>query len=361
MSEKQKKIFFSIRRYIAFFMLMSFVVTCCMLVFLTLFQRAVDLSFTKNNIRSAAILTFFNVIFLSLICTIIDGIRRKIMVDRPVKKIIEASEKMIQGDFSVRIKPVNTLDEFDGFNVIISYFNRMAEELSGVETLRTDFISNVSHELKTPLAAMQNYAVMLQSPQLTDEKRIEYAKSIGERSRALAELISNILKLNRLENQNIFPEKKRYDLSEQLCECMLQFEDVWEKKKIEIDTDIDEEIFVENDPELLSIVWNNLFSNALKFTENGGKVSLFASKKNEFAIVSISDTGCGISPQTGKHIFEKFYQGDTSHAASGNGLGLALVKRILDIIGGEISVESKVGYGSRFTVKLGRESDEKQD
>ena len=279
------------------------------------------------------------------------------MVERPVKKIIEACEKIIQGDFSARIKPINTLDEFDGFNMIISYFNRMAEELSGVETLRTDFISNVSHELKTPLAVMQNYGTILQSPDLSEEQRMEYAKAISEQSHRLADLITNILKLNRLENQNIYPEKKRFNLSEQLCECMLGFENIWEEKEIEIFTDIDGEIYVESDYELLCIVWNNLFSNALKFTDNGGKVSLFISAENEFAVVTISDTGCGISPETGKHIFEKFYQGDTSHATRGNGLGLALVRRILDIVGGEISVESKVGKGSRFTVKIRRSTD----
>ena len=357
MNKKQKKLLFTIRRYIVFFLLMSFVVTCCMLVFLKLFQNAVSFEFTEENIKISAMLTFVNIIFLSLICTIIDGIRRKIMVERPVKKIIEACEKMIQGDFSARIKPINTLDEFDGFNEIISYFNLMAEELSGVETLRTDFISNVSHELKTPLAVMQNYGTILQSPDLSEEQRTEYAKAISEQSHRLADLITNILKLNRLENQNIYPEKKRFNLSEQLCECMLGFENIWEEKEIEIFTDIDEEIYVESDPELLCLVWNNLFSNALKFTDNGGKVSLFISAENEFAVVSISDTGCGISPETGKHIFEKFYQGDTSHATRGNGLGLALVRRILDIVGGEISVESEVGKGSRFTVKIRRSTD----
>lgn len=357
MNKKQKKLLFTIRRYIVFFLLMSFVVTCCMLVFLELFQNAVNFEFTEENIKISAVLTFVNIIFLSLICTIIDGIRRKIMVERPVKKIIEACEKIIQGDFSARINPINTLDEFDGFNEIISYFNRMAEELSGVETLRTDFISNVSHELKTPLAVMQNYGTILQSPDLSEEQRTEYAKAISEQSHRLADLITNILKLNRLENQNIYPEKKRFNLSEQLCECMLGFENIWEEKEIEIFTDIDEEIYVESDYELLCIVWNNLFSNALKFTDNGGKISLFISAENEFAVVSISDTGCGISPETGKHIFEKFYQGDTSHATRGNGLGLALVRRILDIIGGEISVESEVGKGSRFTVKIRRSTD----
>lgn len=230
--------------------------------------------------------------------------------------------------------------------------NRMTEELSGVETLRSDFIANVSHELKTPLSVMQNYGTLLQSKELSEEKRLEYAKSITNTSRKLADLITNILKLNRLENQQIYPNKNRYNLSEQLCECLVQFENVWEKSQIKIDIDLDEDVMVNGDMELLSIVWNNLFSNAFKFTNRGGKVSVSLKNYGVFAVVKVSDTGCGMPPEVGKHIFDKFYQGDTSHATEGNGLGLALVKRIIDIIGGEISVNSTLGLGSTFTVKL---------
>ena len=230
----------------------------------------------------------------------------------------------------------------------------MAEELSGIETLRTDFIANVSHELKTPLAVIQNYGTMLQAPGLSDEERAEYAKAVTDSSRRLADLITNILKLNRLENQQIYPEKKVYNLGEQLCECLLNFERVWEEKSIEIDTDIEEDVLIKSDPELLTLVWNNLFSNAMKFTDIGGKVFLSLKTDGEFAVVRVSDTGCGISPEIGRHIFEKFYQGDTSHATQGNGLGLALVKRVADIVGGDISVSSELGKGSTFTVKLRR-------
>lgn len=352
-----KRLFYSMQRYITFFLLMSFVVTCCMLIFFTLIQQTMELDLSEDNIRSAAILTFVNVIFLSLVCTVIDGIRRKIMVERPVKRIISAAEKIMNGEFSTRIEPINSIDTADGFDIIVDYFNKMAEELSGTETLRTDFISNVSHELKTPLAVMQNYGTMLQQPDLPEEKRIEYAKAITESSRKLADLITNILKLNKLENQQIFPEKQTYNLGEQLCECLLNFESTWEKKEININTDIEEEVFVESDPELLTLVWNNLFSNAMKFTESGGDVSLTLKSDEEWAVVQVSDTGCGISPDVGKHIFEKFYQGDTSHATQGNGLGLALVKRVVDIAGGDISVNSEVHKGSTFTVKIRRKGD----
>ena len=170
----------------------------------------------------------------------------------------------------------------------------------------------------------------------------------------MADMMTNILKLNRLENQQIYPQVTEFDLGEQLCECLLQYENVWEKAEIEIDTDIAEDVTVRADAELLGLVWNNLFSNAFKFTESGGKVSIALTATEHYAVVKVADTGCGMSSEVGAHIFEKFYQGDTSHSVQGNGLGLALVKRVIDIMQGEISVESVVGKGSVFTVKIRR-------
>ena len=230
----------------------------------------------------------------------------------------------------------------------------MAAELFGVETLRTDFVANVSHEMKTPLSVMQNYGTLLQAPDLPEEKRIEYAKAITDASRRLADMMTNILKLNRLENQQIYPNPTTFDLGEQLCESLLQYESTWERKNIELETDIAEDVFVSADAELLLLVWNNLFSNAFKFTEDGGRVTLTLSADETYATVKISDTGCGMSADVGAHIFEKFYQGDTSHATQGNGLGLALVKRVVDIMQGEIGVESAVGVGTTFTVRIRR-------
>lgn len=173
-------------------------------------------------------------------------------------------------------------------------------------------------------------------------------------SRRLADMMTNILKLNRLENQQIYPKTSEFNLGEQLCECLLQYENVWEKADIEIDTQLAENIKVQADAELLSLVWNNLFSNAFKFTEKGGTVSVTLTATEHHAIVKVKDTGCGMSPEVGAHIFEKFYQGDTSHSAAGNGLGLALVKRVIDIMQGEIGVESTLGKGTTFTVKIRR-------
>ena len=343
---------FALRRYFTFFVLMAFVITCCMLLFLNTLMRVTGIELTEEKISYAAQITFINILFLSLLCTIVDWLRRKITVERPVRRILKAAEQIMEGDFSVRIQPLYGPDSINEFEVIAGYFNKMAQELSGTETLRIDFIANVSHELKTPLAVIQNYGAMLQQPGLSEEKRIEYAGAVADAARRLASLITNILKLNKLENQQIYPVAETYDLGEQLCECLLSFENAWEKKNLEIDTDIEEGVMVDMDAELLSLVWNNLFSNAIKFTETGGMVTLSLKSEGEDAVVQVTDTGCGISPEVGAHIFEKFYQGDTSHASQGNGLGLALVKRVVDIIGGDISVSSQVGKGSTFTVKL---------
>ncbi|MDE7244288.1 MAG: HAMP domain-containing histidine kinase [Oscillospiraceae bacterium] len=337
-----------------FFLLIASVVTCCMLLFLNVLQHNMGLVFTQEMIETAAKLTFGNVLLISLLCTAIDRVRRWFMVTKPVLRITDAAEKITKGDFSVRIQPFFSLDRQDGFNIIIGLFNRMAEELSSIETLRTDFISNVSHELKTPLSVIQNYGTLLQQPDLPEDCRLEYAKAVTDASRRLASLITNILKLNKLENQQIYPEGKTFDLGEQLCECLLAFEDIWEEKGIELDTDIEENVCITSDAELLSLVWNNLFSNALKFTPLGGRVSVSLRAEPSYAVIQVNDTGCGISPEVGAHIFEKFYQGDTSHATQGNGLGLALVKRVIDIVEGDISVSSELGRGSTFTVKIRR-------
>lgn len=343
--------------FFLFFAMIAFVITCCLTLFITVLQNTMGITFTSEDISLAAKATMINVIFISVVAYAIDLVRRKITVQRPIKMITEATESMISGNFDVRIKPVAKVLTDDTFNEMIDCINRMAKEFSGVETLRTDFIANVSHEMKTPLAVIRNYGTLLQSEELSYEKRIEYAKVITESSRRLADMMTNILKLNRLENQQIYPNLSTFDLGEQLCECLLQYENVWEDKDINIDTDIAENVLVSADRELLSLVWNNLFSNAFKFTPNGGTVSLSLRTENGHAVIKVKDTGCGMTQEVGEHIFEKFYQGDTSHATQGNGLGLALVKRVVDIMRGEISVESTVGKGSEFTVKIGKIDD----
>lgn len=343
-----KKILLHAASFIMFFCIIAFVITCSFL----LFGSVVELS--EEDVRAFAPAVFFNIFALAVFFTLADAIRRKITVERPVKEIQRVLERLMKGDFSARISVPYIINRENHFRDIAESINLLAAELGGVETLRTDFIANVSHELKTPLAVMQNYGIMLQKPDISDEERLEYSKAITDTSRRLANLITNILKLNKIENQQIFPSVREYDLGEQLCESLLMFENVWEKKNIGIKTDIEDDVVINSDPELLSLVWNNLISNALKFTEEGGTVSVAMKCSDDVVTVRVADTGCGMAPEVGNHIFEKFYQGDTSHATQGNGLGLALVKRVVDIMNGEISVESAVGKGSAFTVKIRR-------
>lgn len=343
----------SLVTFLIVFTLVAFVVTCCILIFLNILREEYELVFDEAHLASAAKLTFGNVLFLSLAFTVIDRVRRILTVERPVQAILEATRRITAGDFAAQVEPIGRFRDHYGFDIIIRDLNKMTKELGSIETLRSDFVANVSHELKTPLAVISNYATMLQSPALTEAERLEYAQAIHNASRNLADLVTNILKLNKLENQQIFPDVEEFDLAEQLCRCMLNFEDTWEKKDIQIETDIPEVFPIRSDPELLGLVWNNLLSNAMKFTPEGGRVSLSLREENGTAVVCVSDTGCGMTAEQGKHIFEKFYQTDTSHATRGNGLGLALVKRVVDITGSAITVQSTPGKGSTFTVRLG--------
>ncbi len=352
------KIFKGLYHYFLFFVLVAFLVTCTTTLFVSVLSSTLDIELTGENLQTAAKLTFFNVILLSILFTVIDAVRRKLTTEKITKHITTAAKQVVKGNFDVRISPVNHLSADENYNEIIECFNTMAAELSGVETLRSDFVANVSHEMKTPLSVIQNYGTLLQDPELPKEKRVEYAKAVTEASRRLSDMMTNILKLNRLENQQIYPHPETYDLSEQLCECLLQYEHVWDSRGILIETDIQEDVSIRADRELLSLVWNNLFSNAFKFTEAGGTVALSLTADASYAIIRVSDTGCGMSPAVGAHIFEKFYQGDTSRATQGNGLGLALVKRVMDIMQGEIAVESTLGQGSTFTVKIRRTAHE---
>ena len=339
---------FLIWRYVTIFLLISFVVTASFLLFLN--SMEIDTSAIKQN----ALLTFGNVFFLSAFCCLVEWVLRKLTVDRPIRMIREATKRMAEGDLSARIDTSKFTVASDDFNHIAYDFNIMAEELSNTANLRTDFISNVSHELKTPLAVIRNYSKLLQSDTLTEEQRLEYAQGIDRATQRMTSLITNILKMNKLENQQISPKVQEYDLTEQVAECMLAFDDALERKHIDLQCEMDDRISVTADPELLTLVWNNLLSNAVKFTPEGGSITVSVKPENENAVVSVRDTGCGITKGTAKHIFDKFYQGDTSHATEGNGLGLALVKRVIDLTGGEISVSSTPGEGSTFTVKIRR-------
>lgn len=272
--------------------------------------------------------------------------------EMPMRRLGDATKKVAEGDFSVYAEPIHTQDQYDYIDVMFTDFNKMVAELGSIETLKNDFVSNVSHELKTPLSVIKNYATMLNNENLPKERKKEYINSISEASDRLSALITNILRLSKLENQAIETMRTPYNLCRQLTDCILGFEALWEAKQLEIEVNIEDRATIAADESMMEIVWNNLLANAIKFTDPGGKIALTQKSDCHAVTIAISDSGCGMNNETLKHIFDKFYQGDTSRSGEGNGLGLALAHRIIEKSDGTLSVESEVGTGSIFTVVL---------
>ena len=286
-----------------------------------------------------------------LVFAVLIGIIWRQVIGKPIRKVATAARKVASGDFSVQIKNERKDGKKNEIDILIDDFNTMARELRGNEVLKNDFISNVSHEMKTPLSVILSYTKALKDGKVAPEERENYMDVVISTAEKLNGMIGNILKLSKLENQQIFPVAKPYQLGEQLRSCALAFMPKWEEKGIDFEIDVID-ISVNYDASLLELVWNNLLSNAVKFTERGGKITLTSQKTETGVSVSVKDTGCGMDEENLKKIYEKFYQGDSSHAADGNGLGLALAKKVVDICGESISAESSLGKGTVFTVEL---------
>jgi signal transduction histidine kinase len=269
---------------------------------------------------------------------------------KPIKEIRQAARKVAGGDFTVRIRSQRKDDKKDELEVLIDDFNKMVEELATIEILKGDFIANVSHEIKTPLAIIQSYASAIRKKELSQDEKQEYVKTIIEASQNLSGMVTNVLRLNKLESQEII-QLETYSLDEQLRCCILALEEKFDEKDIELDADLDE-VTITTDASLMEIVWNNLLSNTMKFTEPDGLVKIGLKQDAKTVIVSVTDTGCGMNEETCRRIFDRFYQGDTSHSVEGNGLGLSLVKRVVDLVDGKVTVESETGKGTTFTVVL---------
>ena len=289
---------------------------------------------------------------MAVVFTLITNYQIRHSYDTPMRHLSRAARDVASGDFSVYMKPRHTEDQLDYIDVMYLDFNKMVEALGSMETMKTEFFSNVSHEMKAPLAVLSSSLELMGSGSLSEEE--EQAQLMTARSAAarMNGLIENLLKLNKLENQTIVPKPESYDVCAQLCKCVIDYDALLEEKHIDFEAQLDDKAWVTADGELMRIVWNNLLSNAVKFTPDGGSIVLRQTSEGGRIIVSVSDTGCGMSGETCARIFEKFYQGDTSHATEGNGLGLSLVKRILQLTDGEISVSSRPGEGSVFTVSL---------
>ncbi len=272
---------------------------------------------------------------------------------KPLSELVKATKRVTNGDYTTRLEPdIWTRHTVKELKELIADFNEMTEELQNTELFRNDFISSFSHEFKTPLVSIRGFARELYEGDLTEEQRREFSKIILDETEYLSVLSQNTLLMTNLENREIITDKTRFSLDEQLRGCMLTLEPQWSEKNIEIDMEGLSEVDYFWNEHLLSQVWYNLFGNAVKFTEKGGTIRVSCVKDGDKIVVTIADSGCGISEEALPHIFEKFYQADSSHATKGNGLGLSLVKKIIELCEGEISVTSKMGEGTEFVVKL---------
>ncbi len=268
---------------------------------------------------------------------------------KPLDELIEANKKIAQGDFSVRIE--EDPDQIGEIHELLHSFNRMADELQSIEFYRSDFINNFSHEFKTPIISVRGFAKQLKNQDLSEEQKREYIDIIINESEKLCNMTANVLQMSKLDNQTMVCDKVLFSLDEQIRNVILLLERQWSKKNIQWQLEMPIAEYCGNQ-DLIALVWKNLLENAIKFVDSGGTIRVEISVSEAHATVKIADNGCGMSPETQAHIFEKFYQGDTSHAKEGNGLGLSIVRRILELCEGKITVASVLGEGTTFTVIL---------
>lgn len=270
------------------------------------------------------------------------------MIIRPLQKFEKAFDEIAKGNFDYRL---STDARFDDINKMAERLNAMTYDLAHIETLRNDFVANVSHEFKTPLAAIEGYATLLQNHMLPQEKREYYLGKILENTRRLSGLSTNVLTLSKLENQGDVTDRHEFRLDEQIRKSVLMLEDKWSTKHIEFDMKLPKQMYYGSET-LLAQVWINILDNAIKCSYEGGTIQICMIREHGNIVVSVKDHGIGMSSEVQKHIFEKFYQGDSSRQTEGNGLGLALVKRILELCHGKVDVASKEGEGAVFFITL---------
>lgn len=269
----------------------------------------------------------------------------------PIMKLSRSMKQVAEGDFSVRLNPEK---EWLEIKEIYENFNIMTEELGATEILQTDFVANVSHEFKTPINAIEGYATLLQGHgQVSAKEQNIYVEKILFNTQRLSKLVGNILLLSKIENQVIQSKLAVFRLDEQIRQSIVMLEPAWAAKNMELDVELDDVEYLGNES-LLHHVWDNLIGNAIKFSPEGGCIHMKMKQTEEQIVFLIEDDGPGISEEEVKHIFDKFYQSDSSHKQEGNGLGLALVKKILNISNGKITVENRSAGGCRFTVVLGK-------
>lgn len=322
----------------------------CVVYILILVQSFILVHYS-NHLSSLISILVYYLLSTGVLLAVLFGLFWRYVIGKPLRRLSIAARDVASGDFTVQVEPTRKDGRLNELDVFIEDFNTMTKELAANEMLKSDFVANVSHEIKTPLAIIQSYTQALKDGTAPPEQREQYLDTVITAARDLNSMITNILKLNKLENQQIFPTAEVYQLGEQLRRCALLQMEQWEAKGIDFSINV-VDVLVRYDQDLLDLVWNNLLSNAVKFTPTGGRIRLESKLEGDQVVVRLIDNGCGMDEATQKRIFEKFYQGDPSHAVNGNGLGLALAKKVIDIVGGQIEVQSRPGEGSAFTVRL---------
>ena len=275
------------------------------------------------------------------------------VIMRPVYRVVRGLNRLADGDFSARLHIGKPLGDYPTFRDVVKSFNRAAEELEHTEMLRSDFINNFSHEFKTPIVSIAGFAKLLRRGNLTDSERDEYLSIIEEESLRLADMANNVMTLTKVENLTILTGVTSFNLSEEIRSSVLLLEKKWAAKNIDMDIDFGEYMIAAND-ELLRHVWINLLDNAIKFSDDGGRIAIGIEEEGDYLEVSISNTCPDIPPEKLEYIFNKFYQADESHSNQGNGIGLAVVKKICDLHRGTVTVKSEGGT-TAFTVRLPKE------
>ena len=304
----------------------------------------------EKNIKSVMVLPIITLVSCILIGTIVSACSSRVAL-KNIREFIEATDKLSRGDFSARLN-INKPPEF---KILSKNFNAMAKELGGIEVLRTDFINNFSHEFKTPIISIKGFAEILKDDDLSKEEKNEYLDIIIEESKRLSSLATNVLNLSKIETQVILNDIQRFNIGEQIRQSILLLDSKFQAKNILLDINI-EDCYINGNKEMLNQVWVNLLDNAIKFNSKNGIVSINMKKEEGNIFINITDTGVGIESESIPKIFDKFYQGDISHATHGNGLGLTIVKKIIKLHGGTIECDSIVSKGTKFTIILPIES-----
>lgn len=301
-----------------------------------------------QQIHQKSILIMIALIFCIIIGSILMFFATK-RISKPIKYISDVTKEVSKGNFDISINYEND----DEIGVLAENFNTMIKELKNMEYLRKDFISNVSHEFKTPIASIQGFVELLKNNEVSQDKKEEYINIIIDETERLSKLTSNMLKISRLDNQVIPNKQEEFSLDEQIRKIVLLLQDKWEEKEIGLNINLEDTKFY-GDKELIEQIWINIIENAIKFSNFKGEISINLKNFKNYIVIEVCDNGIGMSKEVQKRVFEKFYQGDNSRAREGSGLGLSIVKRIIDIYKGDIEIESNIGVGTKFKVILNK-------